>query len=157
MKFRSIIMFLMLITTFLLVGCTNTQFEVNYKINPTITVINDNYNKVSLEYNLGPLLILDVIEVNNKAQLVYLKKHLEILTLDLVIEYNEWTSDGFTYYLKGNKLNKKSTYPIEIKELIPYDNKIPGFVWLIKDGKKVKSLAKGGGTNYKPSTGLKKL
>lgn len=160
MKFKLVIIFLMFITTLLLIGCATNQFEISNKITPIISILDDgDDDEVSLEYNLGPLLILDVIEVNNKAQLVYLKKHSEILTLDLVIEYSDGFdgSAGFAYYLKGNKINKSNTVPIELNELMAYDDKISGFVWIIKDSKEVNSLSKKEGTNFKPSTGLKKL
>jgi len=122
-------------------GCDTTKYEIKTKVIPIYTVEDVEDCIVSLEYKLGPLLILDEVEVT-PIQIRYILKN-KVKSLDLKVKYADFdsASNGFYYYLGGCRFGEDETEPTDLKSLVDYSDKIPGFTWLVKESKEVKSIS----------------
>ena len=68
-------------------GCMKNNFEADNRIYPK--VLDVAINVISIEYYLGKLLVLDTFEVNNTAQAIYMREHIDDLDLRLKISYSD--------------------------------------------------------------------
>lgn len=119
------------ISCVLLTSCDCNKYEINTTIKPK--VLAKSTNNLSIEYNLGPYLILDDLENIKIAQKLYIDNNKKDLELELKVLYADvnHNENGFYYYLAGNELAE--THPVELENLMKYSDEIPGFTWLIKD------------------------
>lgn len=137
---RITVLFL-LVASLVTIGCGDSyKYEIKTKIDPVYTIVDDEENIIGLEYKLGPFLILDEVEIT-PIQFRYIANHAS-KNLDLHVQYADFTgsNNGFYYYLEGSRFGEDETEPTELKDLIKYSDKIPGFVWLIKNEKEVESV-----------------
>lgn len=131
--FALLSIFIGLFIVSLLMSCSQYKYESrSNEITPEIEF--SKTDEIILEYKLGPLLIIDEVELESTKLNRLLKQKGVILELDIIYDdATESNYNGFIYYLKGNRLNKKPTHPVDMKSLMRYEDKIPGFKWLIKD------------------------
>jgi len=137
---KHIVLALLAIFIFI-VSCDSYKYEINTAVVISKVTIEDPEDCiVGLEYKLGPMLILDEIEVT-PVQLKYISRN-KINQLDIKIKYADFDSadNGFYYYLDGCRFGEEETEPTELKDLINYSDKIPGFVWLVRDNKKIERV-----------------
>ena len=137
---KHIVLALLAIFIFI-VSCDSYKYEINTAVVISKVTIEDPEDCiVGLEYKLGPMLILDEIEVT-PVQLKYISRN-KINQLDIKIKYADFDSadNGFYYYLDGCRFGVEETEPTELKDLINYSDKIPGFVWLVRDNKKIERV-----------------
>lgn len=124
------------ISCVLLTSCDCNKYEINTIIKPK--VLAKSTNNLSIEYNLGPYLILDDLKDIKVAQKIYIDNNKKDFELDLKVIYADvnTNSNGFYYYLAGNELTQ--TEPVEFDKLIKHSDEIPGFKWIIKNGRDMK-------------------
>jgi len=139
-----------------LTGCDSIKYEINTEIYPSYIlpeIIEDEDEiVVGLEYKLGPVLILDEITVM-PLQLRYIKKSInQKLKLRVIYADFSGSEDGFYYYLEGSRFGEDETEPVDFEELSEYSDQIPGFIWFIKDSKKVQDISD---STKSPSSALK--
>jgi len=120
----------------ILSGCDCNKYEINTTIKPK--VLAKSTNNISIEYKLGPCLILDDLEDIKVAQKLYIDNNKEDLELDLYVLYADVNhrENSFYYSLVGNELTQ--TEPVDLEKLIKHSEEIPGFKWLIKDNAQIK-------------------
>lgn len=129
-------------TIVFITSCDSIKYEINTEIYPSYILPQDIEDEddviIGLEYRLGPVLILDEIEVT-PVQFRYIRKKSKNQKLKVRIIYADFSSSesGFYYYLEGVRFGKEETEPVDFKELSQHSDNIPGFVWFIKDSKKV--------------------
>ncbi len=126
--------FLLLGCMIFVLSCTNSQWEINTKIKPKILALTS--DSVSIEYRLGPLLILDDLTNLEPSQVIYMSKMKEF-ELGLFVSYRDGTDNAsdyerFTYMLGVTVLAR--TRPVVFEILERNSDKIDGFEWKVKDG-----------------------
>ena len=118
---------------------TDYEFEIRTRIKAKILVSSD--SRIGIQYNLYQILIL---EDWNQASPSYVKHLKDIynekgyIELDLYVHDNQTNmiDPKFQYFYPDGILLFTTYQPLE-DQIIKYNEKIPGFRWLIKDGKKV--------------------
>ena len=91
-------------------------------------------------------------------QFRYITNHPD-LDLELCITYGDFSNseNGFYCYLEGIRFGEDETEPTELSDLMKYSDQIPGFVWLIKDNKEIKSVSNTSSDTSNSASGLRKL
>ena len=133
---KRIVLLIISISLLMISGCMKNDFEIDNRIYPKILDVTG--DEVAIEYYLGKLLVLDTIEVDNRAQAIYIQQNADKLDLRLKILYDDadpfWGCTAkFEYYLAGKKIAKTSN-TIELEVLISNYQDIPNFIWFMKDG-----------------------
>jgi len=134
---KGVIYILSILISFLFIAaCDCNKYEINTKIRPKILATT--ITSISIEYKLGPYLILDDLDKLKVAQKLYLDKHKDNIELDLQVKYGDFNSrsNGFYYSIEGTLL--KTTEPVKFEMLMKQSDQIPGFKWLVKDNKTIK-------------------
>ena len=156
---KKVAVLFLLVFSFVIIGCDSNKYEIKTKIDPKYTIeANKDENKViGLEYKLGPLLILDEVEIT-PMQFRYITNHPD-LDLEVCVIYGDFSNseNGFYYYLKGIRFGEDETEPTELSDLMNYSDQIPGFVWFVKDNKEIKSVSNTSSDTSNSASGLRKL
>jgi len=129
--------FLVVSPIVILSGCTSYKYEISNTIQPKIKFLDT--DEIALEYSLGPITVIDNIELENTKFNRFLKE--DGIVLDLAIFYDDCdcsSEQGFIYYFRGNRLNKKATKPLDLKAVMRYSKEIPGFKWFVYNGEELK-------------------
>ncbi len=144
-KTNLFLFFLGIFVIIFITGCDSIKYEINTEITPSYilpqNIEDEDKIILGLEYKLGPVLILDEIEIT-PLQLRYIKKSKnQKLKVRVIYADSSRRENGFYYYLENSRFGKRETEPVNFKELSEYNDQIPGFVWYIKDNKKVQELS----------------
>ena len=124
---------LILSLTFMLVSCSQNDFELNTNINPELALVSGD---IAVQFQLGDMTILDEWTNLNAGQTLFLlgeekKKqyHLKIRATDGL--------DGviFTYTITGGIEIK--TNPVKFSILSKSVTSFPNVIWKVKDGKTI--------------------
>ncbi len=138
-RFCHLILFIIL-TTITFTACSAENiFEVDTEID--VIVLNDVGSQVSIEYHLGPLLMLDDLKDLSTAQALYLRKHKDELQLSVLIQYEDsmgQPTTKYTYYMSGTQIEHKCCRGSKGERLMKYDDQIPGFKWTRRNGRTMK-------------------
>jgi len=115
------------------------EYEVNTTIKAKILI--SSINRLGIQYNLGNINVLDDWLNGSPSYVKYLenlnKKHGYIeFELNVYDKHGRVVDPIFTYYLPNGVELFASYQPLR-KQLVKNYKTIPGFRWLIKDGKKV--------------------
>jgi len=131
---KYLIWFPMLLSLFFLIGCDiNYQCKIDTKIDPRIYVIgNDEKAIVILEYNLGPIYMLDSLkDITPVDAFFFRKKYGEFKEIKLTATVDSaGLSDKGPYYEFDGK-SFKGTERLYIKDLFEYRLEMPELKWTI--------------------------
>lgn len=137
----------MLLTTSTLVAiimalsfCDTTptdRWEIKTEIQPKV-LGKDGDDELSIQYNLGPFIILDDLDYLKASHQQYVLKN-ENVKLNLHVTHSmSKFNNGFYYYIGGIKIGSRTT-PMDLEKLQKRAGEIPGFKWFIRDGKRLTS------------------
>jgi len=114
-------------------SCGSNEWEIRTTIEPKILYLDSKNRNFSIQYQLGPYLILDDIDVLNVSYREYIKQSVDT-KLNLYVRYDSSRGDnGFYYFFDNIRLHRYPTEPISLMKLQKRQDEIPGFKWLKTD------------------------
>lgn len=112
------------------------KWEIKTEIQPKV-LGKDGDDELSIQYNLGPFIILDDLDYLKASHQQYVIKNENVkLNLHITRSMNKF-NNGFYYYIGGIKIGTR-TNPMKLEKLQERADEIPGFKWFIRDGKTLK-------------------
>lgn len=134
---KKILVLMIVISLFIINGCSENKFTISNTIHPTI--LNIFGADIAIEYTLGDILVLDELTALNRAQAMYISKHQDNIGLQLIIKSRDglFPLTVFKYYLEGGNELGTNNNVIEADIIIANSHNIDNFVWITKDGKDI--------------------